>query len=117
MNKETKQETLDICVTAKFRDKEIAVVDLLKALLDENEKLKEENQHIFANVNDDELLRSNAMNWAEANKLQQRINKAIEYIEKHKQIAMFADLRKEGTHQYTIECDADELLKILKGEE
>ena len=45
------------------------------------------------------------------------INKAIEYIEKHKQIAMFADLRKEGTHQYTIECDADDLLSILRGEE
>ena len=50
-------------------------------------------------------------------KYKQTINEAIEYIEKHKQIAMFADLRKEGTHQYTIECDADELLKILKGEE
>ena len=49
-------------------------------------------------------------------KYKQTINEAIEYIEKHKQIAMFADLRKEGTHQYTIECDADELLKILKGE-
>ena len=49
--------------------------------------------------------------------LQQRIDKAIEYIEKHKQIAMFADLRKEGTHQYTIECDADDLLSILRGEE
>ena len=43
------------------------------------------------------------------------IDKAIEYIEKHKQIAMFADLRKEGTHQYTIECDADDLLSILRG--
>ena len=49
--------------------------------------------------------------------LQQRIDKAIEYIEKHKQIAMFADLRKEGTHQYTIECDADDLLSILRGED
>ena len=53
----------------------------------------------------------------ESSKLLRIINEAIEYIEKHKQIAMFADLRKEGTHQYTIECDADELLKILKGEE
>ncbi len=42
--------------------------------------------------------------------------KAIEYIEKNKQIGMFADLRKEGTHQYTIECDVDDLLDILKGE-
>ena len=30
---------------------------------------------------------------------------------------MFADLRKEGTHQYTIECDADDLLSILRGED
>lgn len=49
--------------------------------------------------------------------LLQRINKAIKYIEKNKQIAMFADLRKDGTHQYTIECDADDLLNILRGEE
>ena len=49
--------------------------------------------------------------------LQLKIIEAIEYIEKHKQIAMFADLRKEGTHQYTIECDADDLLSILRGEE
>ena len=49
--------------------------------------------------------------------LEERINEAIEYIEKHKQIAMFADLRKEGTHQYTIECDADDLLSILRGED
>lgn len=49
--------------------------------------------------------------------LQQRISKAIEYIEKNKQISMFADLRKEGTHQYTIECDVDDLLNILRGEE
>lgn len=48
---------------------------------------------------------------------QQRIDKAIEYIEEHKQLSMFADLRKENTHQYDLECDADDLLNILKGEE
>lgn len=46
-----------------------------------------------------------------------RCELAIEYIEKHKQINMFADLRKEGTHQYTIECDADDLLSILRGKD
>lgn len=49
--------------------------------------------------------------------LEKRLNKAIEYIEEHKQLSMFADLRKENTHQYDLECDADDLLKILKGEE
>lgn len=44
-------------------------------------------------------------------------DKAIEYVEKNKQIAMFADLRKDGTHQYTIECDADELENIIRGED
>ena len=37
----------------------------LTNLQEENERLKEENKHIFANVNDDQLLRSNAMNYAE----------------------------------------------------
>ena len=32
----------------------------------ENKELKEENKHIFSKVNDDELLISNAMNYAEA---------------------------------------------------
>ncbi len=49
--------------------------------------------------------------------LEERIDKAIEYIEKNKQISMFADLRKEGTHQYDLECDADDLLEILGDKE
>lgn len=65
--------------------------------------LKEENQHIFANVNDDELLRSNAMNWAEKNELQDRINKAIEYIAENKH-EMYSDQVKD-------------LLDILRGKE
>lgn len=65
--------------------------------------LKEENQHIFANVNDDELLRSNAMNWAEKNELKDRINKAIEYIAENKH-EMYSDQVKD-------------LLDILRGEE
>lgn len=35
---------------------------LVNSCQEEIRKLKEENKHIFANVNDDQLLRSNAMN-------------------------------------------------------
>lgn len=48
--------------------------------------------------------------------LQQRIDKAIEYIEENKQLSMFADLRKSGVSNYDLECDADDLLDILKGD-
>ena len=70
------------------------------------ENLKEENKKLKAEL---DLLEDNRIY------LNDKIYKAIEYIENNKQIAMFADLRKEGTHQYTIECDADDLLDILKG--
>ncbi len=53
------------------------LLDYITNLQQENERLKEENKHIFANVNDDELLRSNAMNWAEAQDYKSRIEKAI----------------------------------------
>ena len=49
-------------------------------LREENERLKEENKHIFSKVNDDELLISNAMNYAEAQDYKSRNEKAIEYI-------------------------------------
>jgi hypothetical protein len=49
-------------------------------LQEENERLKEENKHIFANVNDDELLISNAMNYAEAQDYKSRIDKANEIL-------------------------------------
>ena len=48
----------------------------------------------------------------ENKKLKEEKNETIECIEKNKQITMFADLRKDGTHQYTIECDADDLLGL-----
>ena len=47
---------------------------------------------------------------------QEIINKAIEYIEENKRLNMFADLRKDEVHNYDLECDADDLLDILKGE-
>lgn len=57
----------------------------------ENEELKEENKRIFQNVNDDELLISNAMNYAELKKAEKRVEQlenirkeAIEYIKSYK---------------------------------
>lgn len=66
-------------------------------------QLEEENHHIFANVNDDELLRSNAMMSADIYNLNERINKAIEYI---------------GNGNLGIPRKTREkFIKILKGEE
>ena len=55
----------------------------------ENKELKEENKRIFQNVNDDELLISNAMNYAELKKTEKKVEQlenirkeAIKYIEK-----------------------------------
>lgn len=66
-------------------------------------QLEEENHHIFANVNDDELLRSNAMMSADIYNLNGRINKAIEYI---------------GNGNLGIpKKTREKFIKILKGEE
>jgi hypothetical protein len=54
--------------------------DYITNLQEENERLKKENKHIFANVNDDELLISNAMNYAELQDYKSRTEKALEYI-------------------------------------
>ena len=56
----------------------------------ENEKLKQENKRIFQNVNDDELLISNAMNYAEV----QRLNNIINELEK--EIINQIEICKEG---------------------
>lgn len=47
----------------------------------ENKELKEENKRIFQNVNDDELLISNAMNYAELKKAEKRVEQ-LENIRK-----------------------------------
>lgn len=52
------------------------VIDTFKELQKENERLKEENKCIFSKVNDDELLISNAMNYAEAQDYKSRCEKA-----------------------------------------
>lgn len=61
-----------------FNDIKYYITNLQK----ENERLKEENKHIFANVNDDELLISNAMNYAEAQDYKSRVEKAVYNCEK-----------------------------------
>ena len=88
-------------------------------LLDYITNLQEENEKSFEKGYAEGIIVAELDNENEFivayKELKQRIDKAIEYIEKNKQIAMFADLRKEGTHQYTLECDADDLLNILNG--
>lgn len=63
-----------------LQDQVNALVNVKDKLLEENERLKEENKRIFSKVNDDELLISNAMNYAEAQDYKSRVEKAIEYI-------------------------------------
>lgn len=58
----------------------IKLENYITNLQKENEKLKEENKHIFSRVNDDELLISNAMNYAELQDYKSRNEKAVEYI-------------------------------------
>lgn len=84
-------------------------------LFDDYKKLEEENKKLNIKLLDFHSVFCDKQHTI--NDLRDRTTKAIEYIEKNKQIGMFADLRKEGTHHYTIECDADDLLNILKGEE
>ena len=70
----------ELCLIFLSREESNALLDYITNLQQENERLKEENKHIFANVNDDELLISNAMNYAEARDYKSRCEKAIEYI-------------------------------------
>jgi hypothetical protein len=67
----------------KYQPEDILTIEDVWLLLDcitnlqkENERLKEENKRIFSKVNDDELLISNAMNYAEAQDYKSRIDKA-----------------------------------------
>lgn len=82
-------------------------------LQQENERLKEENKRIFSKVNDDELLISNAMNYAEAQDYKSRCEKATEYIKQLEEDYTDYDgeviIGEIGSH-----CK-DNLLNILKG--
>ena len=83
-------------------------VDLKK----ENERLKEENKRIFSKVNDDELLISNAMNYAEAQDYKSKCEKAIEYInhENFKRTILVGVSTKKYTRNIL-----DNVLNILQG--
>lgn len=72
-------ETIDnVAMIKSFACKQL--LNYITNLQKENERLKEENKHIFANVNDDELLISNAMNYAEAQDYKSRVEKAYEEL-------------------------------------
>ena len=64
------------------------ILDYIEQLEKENKELRDENKRIFQNVNDDELLISNAMNYAELKKAEKKVEQlenirkeAIEYVQ------------------------------------
>lgn len=63
---------------------DISLLDENYNLQQENERLKEENKRIFSKVNDDELLISNAMNYAEAQDYKSRNEKARNFLKRLK---------------------------------
>lgn len=78
--------------------------------------LEETSNHIFANVNDDELLRSNAMNYKEAQEYKNRIDKAIEYIKNCGGMELVNDYSFPEKPIIDKEAKTN-LLNILKGSE
>lgn len=62
------------------------------------------------------LERENKRLTKEIERLNNIINKAIEYIDKHKHLSMFADCREPEEWIYDLEITANELLNILRGE-
>lgn len=86
-------------IIAKDRQFYKSRMDEYVELKKENERLKEENKHIFSKVNDDKLLISNAMNYAEAQDYKSRVEKAVELLknkkEKYKNMTDY--------HQYYVE--------------
>ena len=99
-NSATYQEKFDLQYQIKLMQKEI-------------ERLKEENKRIFSKVNDDELLISNAMNYAEAQEYKSRNEKAIEYVE-HENFKRNI-LVGVSTKKYTRDI-LNNVLNILKGD-
>lgn len=75
------KEILSLLNSSSWSNEAKQIEDYINNLKEENERLKEENKRIFSKVNDDELLISNAMNYAEAQDYKQRTEKTIENID------------------------------------
>ena len=74
--------------------------------------IQEEQKRLYkrAEENDIKLLQE------ENKRLNNIINKAIEYIEENKHLSMFADCREpEEDWNYDLECSANDLINILQG--
>ena len=77
----------------KLNQEQVKIIEDLQQKVEqlekENKELRDENKRIFQNVNDDELLISNAMNYAELKKAEKKVEQlenirkeAIEYLKK-----------------------------------
>ena len=106
----------------KILEQELMIAHLqqkVEQLEKQNKELKEENKRIFQNVNDDVLLRSNAMNYAELKKTEKKV-KQLENIRKE----AIEELSYMSTNAYIEDYDIREkhynlLMNILNkgGEE
>ena len=88
-----------------------SLLNYITNLQKENENLKEENKRIFSRVNDDELLISNAKNYAELQDYKSRNKKAIEKI-----VIKQARLINEKGYVIT-DLDLDEIMRTLESGE
>lgn len=93
-------------------------VDYITNLQEENEELKKNqryhkkfgNDYIFCLEGDKETYKDYIF------ELQERIEKAIEYINQNKHLSMFADCREpEEDWNYDLEINPRDLLNILQG--
>lgn len=91
------------------------LLNYITNLQKENEKLKEENKRIFSRVNDDELLISNAMNYAELQDYKSRNKKAVEYIKSKKAIINTDYIRIFDLFEIEEQGYTKDLLNILEG--
>lgn len=91
----------------------VILYDYITNLQNKNKELKEENKRIFSKVNDDELLISNAMNYAEAQDYKSRCEKAIEYIHNHQ---LVFELSSKKQIQDWFDMFYKDSLNILNGE-
>lgn len=116
LKKEKKKLSNDLAEAILFNQKRC---EQNKELQQRIERLKEENRHIFANVNDDVLLRSNAMYYAELQECKKRIDKAIEYIkEKTTHYTSYLPPIPKKVPKLELQREAyDKLIQILGGDE